>query len=362
INHPLDCPICDQAGECKLQEYALDHGQAASGFDEVKVHKPKTVDLGPRILLDAERCILCSRCIRFTRDIARDDALGIINRGSYNTIAAYPGRQFDNNYTLNTADLCPVGALTSKDFRFRMRVWFLKESKSLCAGCGTGCNLLVGSRENRIHRFTPRQNDAVNSCWMCDEGRLNYRWVGRGDRLKSPLNRRSGATEWGTVLDETADLLRNASRGSVAVIGSARATCEELFLLKKLCQHLGARSDCVPREGEADGLLVSDDRNPNSHGARLTGVCFTEIGINLPYLANDIEAGKIRTLLVLGEDLTKPELELPTDLLGRLENLIVGDILPNPTVDQAHIVLPGCAHLEKRGTFINVNGRVQRFF
>jgi NADH-quinone oxidoreductase subunit G len=362
INHPLDCPICDQAGECKLQEYALDHGQAASGFGEVKVHKPKAVDLGPRIMLDAERCILCSRCIRFTRDIAGDDALGIINRGSYNAIAAYPGRQFDNNYTLNTADICPVGALTSKDFRFQMRVWFLKENKSLCASCGTGCNILVGSRQNRIHRFTPRQNDAVNSCWMCDEGRLNYRWVGREDRLKTPVSRRSGATEWGPVLDEAADILRNAPRGSVAVIGSARQTCEELFLLKQLCQHLGARSDCVPREGEADGLLVSDDRNPNSHGARLMGVCFTEIGINLPYLANDIEAGKIRTLLVIGEDLTKPELELPPDLLDRLDHLIVGDILPNATVEKAHLVLPGCAHLEKRGSFINVNGRVQRFF
>ena len=362
INHPLDCPICDQAGECKLQEYALDHGQAASGFGEVKVHKAKAVDLGPRIMLDAERCILCSRCIRFTRDIVGDDALGIVNRGSYNAIAAYPGRAFDNPYTLNTVDLCPVGALTSKDFRFQMRVWFLKESKSLCAGCGTGCNILVGSRQNRIHRFTPRQNDAVNSCWMCDEGRLNYRWAGREDRLKSPLSRRSGATEWSAVLDEVAEVLRAAPRGSVAVIGSARQTNEELFLLKKLIHHLGARSDCVPREGEGDGLLVNEDRNPNSHGARLLGVCFTEIGINLPYLALDIEAGKIRTLLVLGEDLTKPELELPPDLLGGLENLIVGDILPNATVEQAHFVLPGCAHLEKRGSFINAEGRVQRFF
>ncbi len=163
INHPLDCPICDQAGECKLQEYSVDYGQSQSRFVEAKVHKPKRVDLGPRIVLDAERCILCTRCIRFTKDIAGDDALGIVNRGSYNTIAAFPGKPFDNNYTLNTVDICPVGALTSKDFRFKMRVWFLKETKSICTSCGTGCNIVIGSREEKVYRYEPRENDAVNS-------------------------------------------------------------------------------------------------------------------------------------------------------------------------------------------------------
>ena len=187
INHPLDCPICDQAGECKLQEYSVDYGQSASRFVEPKVHKPKSVDLGPRIMLDDERCILCSRCIRFTKDIVGDDALGIVNRGSYNTLAAYPGKAFDNNYTLNTVDICPVGALTSKDFRFQMRVWFLKETKSICTSCATGCNILIGSREEKIYRYTPRENDAVNGPWMCDAGRLNYKWIGREDRLKDVL-------------------------------------------------------------------------------------------------------------------------------------------------------------------------------
>ncbi len=183
INHPLDCPICDQAGECKLQEYSVDYGQSQSRFVEAKVHKPKAVDLGPRIMLDAERCILCTRCIRFTRDVAHDDALGIINRGSYNTIATFPGMPFDNNYTLNTVDVCPVGALTSKDFRFQMRAWFLKETKSVCTSCATGCSILIGSREEKIYRYTPRDNDAVNASWMCDAGRLNYKWIGRADRL-----------------------------------------------------------------------------------------------------------------------------------------------------------------------------------
>ena len=183
INHPLDCTICDQAGECKLQEYSVEHGQAESQFAEYKVHKPKAVDLGPRIMLDAERCVLCTRCIRFSKDIAEDDALGIVNRGSYNTIATFLDTPFDNNYTLNTADICPVGALTSKDFRFQMRVWFLKETNSLCTGCGTGCNTVIGSRENTMYRYEPRDNDAVNGPWMCDAGRLDYKWIGRDDRL-----------------------------------------------------------------------------------------------------------------------------------------------------------------------------------
>jgi NADH-quinone oxidoreductase subunit G len=358
INHPLDCPICDQAGECKLQEYSVDYGQSASRFVEAKVHKPKAVDLGPRIMLDAERCILCTRCIRFTKDIAGDDALGIINRGSFNTIATFPGMPFDNNYTLNTVDICPVGALTSKDFRFKMRVWFLKETKSLCTSCGTGCNALIGSREEKMHRYTPRENDAVNGPWMCDAGRLNYKWIGHADRLKDVLVR-GQKTTWTAALNEISDKLKKAPQGSVAIVASARQTNEELWLLSKLKAKLGAVSDSVARFGEGDKLLVSADKNPNTNGARLTGICFTEIGSNLPQIANGISSGKIKTLIVFGEDVTKHG--IGADLLGKLETLIVSEILPNATTRAAHYILPGCAHAEKRGSFTNVKGRVQKF-
>ncbi len=395
INHPLDCPICDEAGECKLQEYSIEYGQAESRFVETKVHKPKQVELGPRIMLDDERCILCSRCIRFTRDIVGDDALGFVNRGSYSAIAAFPGRPFDNNYTLNTVDLCPVGALTSRDFRFQMRVWFLKETKSVCTSCGTGCNLIIGSRENRIYRFTPRQNDAVNSCWMCDAGRLNYRWVGREDRLTEVRGPRpearsqaseaggqraegggrraeaSGQTSevggqkvradtWAVALEALAEKLRNAAPGSVAMIASARQTNEELYLLRRLATKLGAITDSVPRAGESDKLLVSADRNPNSTGARLIGIGYTEAGINLPRMAEGIERGSIKTLIVFGEDVTRHG--IGPGLLAKLDALIVSDILPNPTTGAAHFLLPGCAPAEKRGTFVNVKGRLQRFW
>jgi NADH-quinone oxidoreductase subunit G len=358
INHPLDCPICDQAGECKLQEYSVDYGQSASRFVEPKVHKPKAVDLGPRIVLDDERCILCTRCIRFTKDIVGDDALGIVNRGSYNTLTAYPGKVFDNNYTLNTVDICPVGALTSKDFRFKMRVWFLKETKSICTSCATGCNMIIGSREEKVYRCEPRQNDAVNSCWMCDEGRLNYKWIGREDRLTEVKRQKQKAT-WNVALSEIVARLKNAPVGSVAIIASARQTNEELWLLSKLKAKFGAISDSIPRTGEADKILVSADRNPNTNGARLTGIAFTEMGTNLSQIANGILSGKIKTLIVFGEDVTK--YGIGADLLGKLDMLVVSDILPNGTTSFAHYLLPGCAHAEKRGTFTNAKGRVQKF-
>ena len=358
VNHPLDCPICDQAGECKLQEYSVEHGKDRSTFAETKVHKPKEVDLGPRIVLDDERCILCSRCVRFTRDVVGDDALGFINRGSYNTLTHFPGKPFDNNYTLNTVDLCPVGALTSKDFRFQMRVWFLKEAKSVCSGCATGCNITVGSRENKIYRFEPRDNDAVNSSWMCDAGRLNYKWVGREDRLKDVTVSGVKST-WTTALKDIANRLAAVQPGSLAIIGSARQTNEELYLLGKLAGKFEAITDSVARTGEADKLLVNADKNPNALGAKLAGIAAEPIGSRLQSIADGIRDGNIKALVVFGEDVTK--YGISEDLLDQLDLFVVSDILPNATTAKAQFLLPGCAHLEKRGTFTNTKGRLQKF-
>ena len=370
INHPLDCPICDQAGECKLQEYSVEYGNSQSRFVEEKVHKPKRVELGPRIVLDDERCILCSRCIRFTRDIAGDDALGLVNRGSHSTLTAYPGKVFDNNYTLNTVDICPVGALTSKDFRFKMRVWFLKETRSLCTSCATGCNIVMGSRENVIYRYEPRENDAVNSCWMCDYGRLNYKWIGREDRLsevrkpeaggrRQEAGNRGAAPTWSAALGEISQKLKAAQPGSTAIVASARQTNEELYLLARLAKNLGALTDSVPRIATGDKLLLNADRNPNSAGARLTGIAADPMGSNLPAIAEGIRNGRIKTLIVFGEDATKCGIDAA--LLEKLETLIVSDILPSATTRLAHYLLPGCAHAEKRGTLTNTKGRVQKF-
>jgi NADH-quinone oxidoreductase subunit G len=209
INHPLDCPICDQAGECRLQEFSVEFGKGESRFIEEKVKKPKRVDLGERIVLDDERCIMCSRCIRFMKEIAHDDVLGFLNRGSHTTLSVYPGKKLDNNYSLNTVDICPVGALTSKDFRFKMRVWFLKETKSIDVNCGMGSNILISSRENTVHRITPRENDFVNSCWMPDSHRLNFHYLNSDSRLTAPVVKGEEApAHWTRALAAAAEQLK----------------------------------------------------------------------------------------------------------------------------------------------------------
>lgn len=174
INHPLDCPICDQAGECRLQEFAFQYGPAKSRFLEEKVHKPKNIDIGKHIMFDAERCILCSRCVRFCEEVPKTGELTIGQRADHAIIETYPGMRLDNAYSGNTVDICPVGALTLKEFRFRQRVWFIKDVPSVCPGCARGCSVDNGVSKGAILRITPRENQAVNRWWICDEGRLSY--------------------------------------------------------------------------------------------------------------------------------------------------------------------------------------------
>jgi NADH-quinone oxidoreductase subunit G len=362
INHPLDCPICDQAGECHLQEYSVEYGTAGSRFLEEKVKKPKRVELGPRVTLDDERCILCSRCIRFMKEVAQDDVLGFVSRGSHTYLTAHPGRLLDSNYSLNTVDICPVGALTSSDFRFKMRVWFLKETKSICTSCGTGCNTLIGTRQNEIFRQTPRENDAVNSAWMCDYGRLNFHYVNYPDRLKTPQLRENQGlvdTTWNTALVKAGEALKQFQKGEVAVIASARMTNEELWLTKKLIDSIDAAyHDVVPRTGKADDILMSSDRNPNTLGAQLIGVTGENPGSRLREIADKIRSGAIKAVVALGENLA--ELGLTVDELRKLQALIVVDILPSETTRSATVLLPSSAFSEKRGSMINIKGRLQR--
>jgi len=361
INHPLDCPICDQAGECKLQEYSVEYGTGASRFVENKVKKPKNVDLGERIVLDDERCILCSRCIRFSSEVMKDDVLGFVNRGSHSTLTAYPGKSFDNAYSLNTADICPVGALTSKDFRFQMRVWFLKETKSLCNSCGTGCNITIGSREGKVYRLTPRENESVNSQWMCDFGRLNFHDLESKNRLDRPLLKAAGQqfpATWTDAIQRAADALKKVKAEEIAVVASGRLTNEELFVLKRLLGELGVTQvDTVMNPGQADNFLRSGDGNPNSRGTELLGL--SSGGRKLSAWAGEIASGKIKALLVLGgEELVAAG--IPAETLGKLEVLIFSGILSNATSQLAHVVLPGAAFAEKTGSMLNVHGRLQR--
>ena len=367
INHPLDCPICDQAGECRLQEFSVDYGKGQSRFVENKVKKPKRTPLGPKITLDDERCILCSRCVRFMKDVAGQDCLGFVQRGSYSTLTCYPGQEPKTNYDLNIVDICPVGALTSTDFRFKQRVWFLKETKSVCPNCATGCNTVLWSREGVVYRQTPRDNDAVNQCWMCDYGRLRYKFINDSQRIASPSTRSAAMGErfnlsWTEAMRQIAERLKSVK--PVAAIGSARATTEELFLFNKLVREvLGAELvDCVPHAGEGDKFLLNADRSPNAAGAKLVGLIGNEagstIGARIPTIADAIKAGTVKALIVLGENVVKHG--IGEALLAKLELLVVIDTLPNKTTEIAHYVLPGATFAEKRGTFINAKNRLQR--
>ena len=362
INHPLDCPICDQAGECLLQEFSVEYGTAESRFLENKVKKPKNVVLGPRVTLDDERCILCSRCIRFCQEIAKDDVLGFVDRGSHTVLTAHPGKRLENNYSLNTVDICPVGALTSSDFRFKMRVWFLKETKSICTSCATGCNTLIGTREDIIYRQTPRENDLVNSCWMCDYGRLNFGYLESEKRLLEPRissGEKLAAADWKTAITQAALQLRQFSGREIAIVASSRMTNEELWLTAQIVRLLGVQLiDIVPRTGPGDDILLSADRNPNSNGARLLLQLASEPGAKLPAIAEAVKSGQVKALVALGEN--PLAFGISTEQLSQLAALIVMDILSNGAAEHATILLPSSGFAEKRGSMINGKGRLQR--
>ena len=361
-NHPLDCPICDQAGECELQEFSVEYGAAGSRFLENKVKKPKAVQLGPRVTLDDERCILCSRCVRFCNEIAKDDVLGFVDRGSHTVLTAHPGRLLENNYSLNTVDLCPVGALTSTDFRFKMRVWFLKETKSICTSCATGCNTLIGTREDIVYRQTPRENDDVNSCWMCDYGRLNFKYLESESRLLEPQisnGRELVAGDWKNAIAQAALQLRQFSGGNVAIIASGRMTNEELWLTRKIADLLDVRYiDIVPRHAEGDDILLSEDRNPNTPGARLILKLDDEPGAKLSAIAKAVKSGEIRALLALGEN--PVDFGISVEQLTNMPAFVAMDILSNPGNQHATVLLPASGFAEKRGSMINRKGRLQR--
>jgi NADH-quinone oxidoreductase subunit G len=354
INHPLDCPICDQAGECKLQEQATGYGRGYSRFTEQKNVKPKRTVLGPRVMLDDERCILCSRCVRFCKEIAGDDVLGFVDRGSYTTLTCYPGRKLENNYSLNTVDICPVGALTSTDFRFKMRVWFLKTTPSICTESSAGVNTEVGSREGVIFRITPRRNDEVNDTWMADSGRLLYRLVTAGDRLTVPAVE-GQTTDAATALMAAGDLLKT---GGVGIVGSGRSSVEEQFLTKTLADATKAPAWLVSRVGQGDGLLISADRNPNVRGALLTGLIKALPAPQLGELAAQIDAGRVKTVLSVGEDLAAAGL---SEVQLKKVALIYLGTHRTATSAAANVVIPTLTVFEKAGTFINQQFRLQKF-
>jgi NADH-quinone oxidoreductase subunit G len=367
INHPLDCPICDEAGECKLQDYAYQHSNGESRFNETKNHKDKRVELGPHVMFDGERCISCSRCIRFCDEIAQDNQLTFVKRGDRVTITTFPGKTLDNPYSLNVTDICPVGALTNRDFRFKSRVWEMSATKSVCPGCARGCNTDIWVRGNEILRLTPRQNDAVNSFWMCDKGRLEtFKNVAAESRVIGPNIRRDGEltkVTWDEAYSAAVSELRGFSKEEIAFIGSPFATCEDNYLLNKFVKTVfGKKHMDIPDHtvhGAGDSLLIREDKSPNALGARLTGINPAKDGYDFEGILNAIKNGRLKALYVLEDNLLGeyPDIE---EYLVKLDVLIIHAVNFDQATKYATVVFPAASYAEKNGVFVNFLGRAQR--
>jgi NADH-quinone oxidoreductase subunit G len=377
-NHPLDCPVCDQAGECELQNYYMDHGLYDPRFDENKTKRKKARPIGPYVMLDQERCILCTRCIRFTREVSKSSELGVIDRGHRSEIDVLPGFELSNPYSGNVVDVCPVGALTCRDFRFKCRVWFLGSAPSICTGCSRGCNIEIHFNEHfnpryhdqRVHRLKPRYNEAVNGHWICDEGRYSYHAIDAPGRLRVPLVKEGGEfveTPWPEALRTVAEQIRKALAANgpkgIAVLASPKLSNEELFRIRQLFKdHLGVETieSQVPDHTPvySDDFLITADKNPNTRGAAV--LCPTGAGIE--DLLRECAAGSIRMLFIFQHDLTRGyDLERVREVLGKVECVVFQGSWDQPTAQLAQIQLPSAVYAEKEGTYTNVQGRVQRF-
>ncbi len=365
INHPLDCPICDEAGECKLQDYSYKYSTGFSRFVENKNHKPKRVEIGPRVMLDTERCIMCSRCIRFCDEIAGVHQLEFTQRGDRVELTTFPGESLDNPYSMNVVDICPVGALTNKDFRFKSRVWEMSFTDSICTGCSRGCNIEIGVRNNEILRLTPRKNDDVNSVWMCDQGRMDtWKNVNAENRIKSPKIRKDGKlveVGWDEAIAKIASELKSFNKSEIALLGSAYAMNEDNYLFAKFAKEVvGTRNIDFFRhtQGTDDNVLIRADKTPNAAGAELVGVVPQEGGMDFEKIISAIKDGKIKALYMLEDNIA----ELPgvEEALSNLEFFAVHATNHTKTTEMAHVVLAASTYAEKNGTWTNFQHRVQR--
>ena len=353
VNHPLDCPICDQSGECRLQDYYMDHGQYDSRGNDPKVGKHKRQDIGEHIVLDAERCVQCSRCVRFGDEVTGTGDLRLMNRGDHTEIGMFPGTRLEHNYQGNLADICPVGALTNKDFRFQRRVWYLRETDSVCTGCATGCNTKVCHQEGEVFRTIPRRNDDVNKSWMCDPGRECNSNVGSLKRILRPTVDRAPV---GDATPALAARIKAAGPGRVGFVLGSSASLEAnwslLQVVKANCP--GARCFFVPGNNsgaitESDGFLMDADKNPNTAGVALLAAWAGNVGD-----ADALREADLALLVVLEDDVVSRLSGNPAEAIAYLGTHI------NPTSELASIVIPVAHVVEMDATFVNRQGRVQR--
>lgn len=365
VNHPLDCPVCDQSGECGLQDYYMKIGAYKSSVREDKTHKGKRIEAGPHVMLDQERCILCTRCTRFVDDVTKTHELVIAGRGHSERIELAPGKTLDNTYSGNVVDICPVGALTDRDFRYKVRVWYLDKTDSVCPGCSRGCSISVHTNTKRtwhndgkrVARLKPRFNPEVNGYWMCDEGRygtpsLDEKRLGRVVRL-SPERK---DVSWETAAEDIAAKFR---AGSVAVVASGMLSNEDWKALKDAFPTAPLYFAAAPDQlGEEDALLRKKEKVPNLKGAENLGL---KSG-SFDALAKDLEAGQVKNLYVIERDLTKIwGGERAKTLLAKASFSVFQG--PNKTAlaDAFSYRLPATAYVEEEGTFTNFEGKVSKY-
>jgi len=375
IDHPLDCPICDQAGECTLQDYVYNYGSAVSRFTEEKEHFQRRKEFGPHVLHYTERCILCGRCIRFCEEISGTRELAIFNRGVRCEIDVFPGKRLDNKLSGNVVDLCPVGAMISKEFLFKSRVWWLSRTESICPICSRGCNIEIDSRDNKILRVRPRPNPEVNSYWMCDDGRFGWDFVHREDRLTSPLEREGGEMvpiSWAQAIrlvkERLSQIISNFGKEAVAAIASPYLPNEDNYLLRVLLHsvigspHLALYQP--PQVGERmvfpSGFTIEADKTPNLSGARDMTTTEGKEPISYREVLRRVASGEIRALYFLGG---APKISLPVEereMLKKADFLVVHDYAPSELTEWAEVVLPSLTFAEREGTFTNFQGRAQQ--
>jgi NADH-quinone oxidoreductase subunit G len=365
VNHPLDCPVCDQSGECGLQDYVAEEGRAMG-----RLHEPKRVfgrdDFGGDVLYHGDRCILCTRCVRFMREVAQDERLTIVQRGHRAVIDTFYGEGLEGNiWADNVVDICPVGALVSKDFLHKARVWDLDRTPSVCPNCAQGCNVSLEVRDNQVMRLKPRPNPEVNAFWMCDYGRLNYHWINQQSRIEAPLVRdgdRLVPSSWSDALLRLAEVA--AGPGSaVRTIASPFMANEDLGALRRLMEAMGGGEGAFRAEKgeeiELPGwpqLKLREDRAANVRAAELFG--YARIGDETGRGGLEALAAHAGALIVMGDDLA----DAPADFGVNASLFIyIGHTL-SPAARNAHFILPAATFAEMEGSFTNVNSRVQRFW
>jgi len=368
LNHPLDCPICDKAGECSLQDYYMAHDLQPGRQDFTRFRKEKAKDIGPTLILDQERCVLCDRCVRFLRDIAKEEQLYIAGRGHEAYITTFPGQEVTSPYSINTVDLCPVGALTSKDFRFNSATWFLKDTNTVCTTCARGCNMQIQTKKDQVYRFRPRENAAVNGYWACDEGRINYEFVNH-DRILTPHMRRGMDTLECSLVEAIAEMrsyfgfkpagqVDKPSTRRVMVLASATCTLEEMFLLERLARELLNTHVIVARhvpDGVDDHLLRRADKHPNARGAEMLGLRVVDMQRGDSDLESQMHADTV--LLAVGFN---QHAEAIAPLWTAAGKVIAISGCKSPLTEAADLVIPGLTFAEKDGIVVNFEGHAQQ--